>query len=85
MPKLSGDLICYVQPVARNSTAAHDEESYLWLPPCQFGDPADGFTAPPVLSMDTNLVSIKTANISVAHSGVMAIWQGRGAWAQNGG
>jgi hypothetical protein len=78
----TGDLICHVQPVAGNSAAAHDEENYLWLPPCQFGDPADGFTAPPVLSMDTNLVSIKTTNSSVAHSGVMAIWQGRGAWAQ---
>jgi len=77
----TGQLICHVEPQAGNSTMAHYEENYLWLPPCQFGNPADGYQAPPVLSMDTNLTSIKTTNSSVAHSGVMAIWQGRGAWA----
>jgi len=77
----TGQLICHVEPRAGNSTAAHDEEDYLWLPPCQFGNPADGYMAPPQLSWDTNLTSVKTTNSSVAHSGVMAIWQGRGAWA----
>lgn len=77
----TNEVLCTVTPVVGNSTVAHLEEDYIWLPPCQFGNPADGFLAPPVLSMDTNLTSVKIANSSVAHSGVMAIWQGRGAYA----
>ena len=77
----TGELICHVQPALGRSTVAHDEEDYIWLPPCQFGRAADGLMPPPVLSFDTNLTSVKWTNSSVAHSGVMAIWQGRGSYA----
>jgi hypothetical protein len=47
----------------------------------QWGSLAEGLKTPPVLGPDTNFTSVKWTNSSVAHSGVMAIWQGRGALA----
>ena len=41
----------------------------------------EGLRTPPVVNMSTKLRSIKWANSSVAHFGVMAIWQGRAAYA----
>lgn len=78
----TGELLCHVEPVAGKSANPQDEENYLWLPPCQWGAESDGLRAPPVLTMDTNLTSVKFTNNSVAHYGVMAIWQGRGAYAE---
>lgn len=51
------------------------------LPPCQYGAEAEGLRPPPVVNMSTRLRSVKWANSSVAHFGVMAIWQGRAAYA----
>ena len=131
----TGEELCRVTPMKGHSTAVKDEESYLWLPPCQYGSAAEGLRPPPVIPVGTNLTSIKVVidigstelrvkaivgereneaaentryieidigvftwrkwswrfisrlvavqwtNSSVAHSGVMAIWQGRGAYA----
>ena len=41
----------------------------------------EGLLPPPVLTPDMNFTSVKRTNNSVAHSGVMAIWQGRAAYA----
>ena len=67
--------------VAGNSTEAQNEADYLWLPPCQWGSAEEGLRPPPVILPDTNFTSVKYTNNTVAHSGVMAIWQGRAAWA----
>jgi hypothetical protein len=75
------ELLCRVEPTHGSGEAPMDEEAYLWLPPCQWGDPQDGLAPPPVIGLDTNLVGIKRANASVGHFGVMAIFQGRGAYA----
>jgi len=77
----TGEEICHVAPLAGHSAAPQDEESYLWLPPCQWGKASEGLRPPPVLPINTNLTSVKWANSSVAHFGVMAIWQGRAAYA----
>ena len=78
----TGEELCHVTPMRGHSAADKDEDSYLWLPPCQYGSSAEGLRPPPVLPVGTNLTSIKWTNNSVAHSGVMAIWQGRGAYAE---
>ena len=79
----TGELICHVTPTLGNSTAVKFEEDYLWLPPCTWGAAEDGLLPPPVLQPDTNLTSVKWTNNTVAHSGVMAIWQGRAAYASS--
>ena len=74
------ELICRVTPRMGTGDAVWDEEGYLWLPPCQWGDRADGLRPPPVLTLDTNLTAIKHANVTHYHYGVMGIWQMRGAY-----
>ena len=54
--------------------------SYLWLPPCEWGSADEGMLPPPVLQLDSNLTSVKRTNSTVGHTGVMAIWQARGAY-----
>ena len=78
----SGALLCRVTPVAGTSDRVHDEAGYLWLPPCQWGDPAADarLRPPPVLRLDANLTAVKRSNSSVYHYGVMGIWQMRGAY-----
>jgi hypothetical protein len=77
----TGDELCHVKPQVGSGFAAKNEEDYLWLPPCQWGSAEEGLNVPPVLPVGTNFTSIKWANSSVAHSGAMAIWQGRAAYA----
>jgi hypothetical protein len=77
----TNELLCRVTPLIGKSTTPMDEESYLWLPPCQWGDRADGLLKPPIITLETNLLGIKRANASVGHFGVMAIFQGRAAYA----
>ena len=44
------------------------------MPLCQYGSRAEGLRPPPVVKTSTRLRSIRWANSSVAHFGVMAIW-----------
>ena len=47
------------------------------MPLCQYGSRAEGLRPPPVVTVvntSTRLRSIRWANSSVAHFGVMAIW-----------
>jgi hypothetical protein len=76
----TGELLCHVEPMAGNSSDALNEESYLWLPPCQWGDVSDGLTPSPLLYPSTNLTSIKRGSSAYGHTGVMAIWQTRAAY-----
>ena len=78
----TGEELCHVKPVAgQSATVAQNESTYLWLPPCQWGAAVEGLAPPPTFSMSTNFLSVKRTNSSVGHFGVMAIWQGRGAYA----
>lgn len=63
------------------STEAHNEESYLvGIPPCLWGSNTEGLLPPPRLHLDANLTSIKRANSTNGHWGVMALWQMRAAY-----
>ncbi|CAE8678345.1 unnamed protein product [Polarella glacialis] len=77
----TGELLCSVQPMSGRSSSAKDERSYIWLPPCQWSFANEGLHKPPLLSLDTNLTSIKRASSTFAHPGVMAIWQMRAIYA----
>lgn len=80
----TNELICRQEAVygtaVSGATGARrfDEKGYLALPPCVWGAAADGLEEPPLLTWDTNLTSIKTTNATYAHTGEMALWQGRG-------
>lgn len=83
----TGELICRQTPVYGNSPAAtnetnkYDEQGYVAIPPCLFGDEADGLMPPPYLKYDQNLTAIKRNNNTYDHYGEMAMWQMRGAQA----
>lgn len=74
------ELLCRVTPRMGQGDAVWDEAGYVWLPPCQWGDAADGLRPPPVLSLDANLSVVKQANVTAYHYGVMGIFQMRGAY-----
>ena len=74
----TGQLICRVEPVFGKSDNVYDERNFLALPPCIWGDEAEGLLPPPHLSLDTTLLSIKKNNSTLAVTGEMASWQMRG-------
>uniref|UniRef100_A0A7S4F885 Uncharacterized protein n=1 Tax=Chrysotila carterae TaxID=13221 RepID=A0A7S4F885_CHRCT len=56
-----------------------DEAGYLVLPPCLFGDEAEGLYPPVYLPPNTPLISVKrNRNTYSGHFGEMASWQMRG-------
>lgn len=55
-----------------------DEQGYVRLFPCVFGDHGEGLQPPPFLSFETNLRSVKITNATYTHYGEMAHWQCRG-------
>jgi hypothetical protein len=77
----TGELICRNAPIYGNGTAPLDEMSYIIsIPPCLFGSKEEGLQPPPVLSLNSNLTTIKRANNTNGHWGVMALWQMRAAY-----
>jgi len=48
------------------------------IPPCVWGSD-QGLLPPPLLSLDSNLTTIKRSNNASGHWGVMALWQMRAA------
>ena len=77
----TGELICRNAPIYGTGTRAQDENSYvISIPPCLFGSKEEGLLPPPVLSLNSNLTTIKRANNTNGHWGVMALWQMRGAY-----
>eukprot|EP00040_Diaphanoeca_grandis_P019959 m.105756 g.105756 ORF g.105756 m.105756 type:complete len:792 (-) comp27674_c0_seq2:460-2835(-) len=82
----TGDLICRQTPVTGTAPAAthtnpYDELGYIAVPPCLYGPEDEGLVAPPFLSYDQNLTSIKKNNNTYGHYGEMAMWQCRGSQA----
>lgn len=77
----TGELICKVSPRMGKGDQVFDEDGYIWLPHCAWGDPTDGLRVPPRFQPSTNFMSIKKANSTYYHPGVMAIWQMRAAFA----
>jgi len=78
------ELLCHMGPVYGNGTGSsttsgmYDEEGYLSLPPCLWGDD-EGLHPSLLLPPNTELVSIKkNSNTHVGHFGEMASWQMRG-------
>lgn len=76
----TGALICRSVPLYGTTVGAPlDEKSYAYgIPPCVWGGADEGLPPPPLLSLETNLLVIAKYNSSVPHTGVMAMWQGRG-------
>jgi hypothetical protein len=78
----TGELICRNAPTYGNGTDPHNELSYVVaIPPCLWGTQEEGLLTPPRLHLDTNLSSVKRANNTHGHWGVMALWQMRAAYA----
>ena len=78
------ELLCHQAPIYGNGTGAnsvsgmYDEEGYLSLPPCLWGDDA-GLHPSILLPPKTELVSVKkNKNTHAGHFGEMASWQMRG-------
>lgn len=74
----TGRLLCGVEPLYGTSGAIYDEKGFLTLPPCLWGDLADGLEEPIFLPLNTTLLSIKRNNSTLPHTGEMASWQMRG-------
>ena len=74
----TGDLICRVVGIMGEGTnASYDEEGYIKLNPCLFGED-EGLLEPQMFRWDSNFTSIKRANNTYTHYGEMASWQMRG-------
>jgi hypothetical protein len=59
----TGELICKNEPIYGNSTKAQNENKYvISIPPCLFGSKEEGLMPPPIISLDSNLTTIKRAN-----------------------
>lgn len=50
------------------------------IPPCLWGSASEGLLPPPILSLDSNLTSIKRTNSTNGHWGVMGLWQMRASY-----
>lgn len=74
----TGKLLCGMQPEFGKGTETYNEEGYVALPPCLWGNPEEGLLAPPLLPLDAELLSIKKNNNTYGHYGEMASWQMRG-------
>lgn len=79
--KDTGELICHISPRMGQGDKAFDENGYIWLPHCAWGNPIDGLKPPYLFKPETRFMSIKKENSTYYHPGVMAIWQMRGAFA----
>ena len=77
----TGELICRNVAEYGAGLAPSDEKGYVvGIPPCVWGSAADGLQAPPRIHLDSNLTTIKRANSTNGHWGVMALWQARAAY-----
>ena len=79
----TGMLLCSHYPVFGKSHEVMDEEGYLAIPPCLWGEEDEGLVSPVFLPYDANLTSIKRNNNTYTHYGEMASWQMRGVLIQN--
>jgi len=76
----TGKLLCRNEPVLGSGSGAWNETGYLLsIPPCVWGHDK-GLPPPPVLKKETRLLSIAKYNNTYKHTGVMSLWQIRGAY-----
>ncbi len=74
----TGSLICrVVGEMGRGTDKPYDEEGYIRLNPCLFGED-EGLLESQIFRWDSNFTSIKRANNTYTHYGEMASWQMRG-------
>jgi len=77
----TGGKICSQQPMYGSGNASEDfqEDGYINIAPCIFGDAEDFLPAPPGgdkgLPMSTRLFSKKVCRADYAHHGEMSLWQ----------
>jgi len=76
----TGALLCRQFAKIGTGQDKFDEAGYVNIPPCLWGSPEEGLMPPPVLTMETTLLSIKRNNDTNAHYGEMASWQMRGTY-----
>ena len=74
----TGNLICRQVPLTGTSPTAsaanpYDEQGYIAVPPCLFGNASEGLAPEPFLAYDQNLTSIKKNNNTYGHYGT---WRG---------
>jgi len=75
----TGALLCRQTPlIGSGGTDKYDELGYIAIPPCVWGSVEEGLIPPTLLSLETNLLSIKRNNNTYGHYGEMASWQMRG-------
>lgn len=74
----TGKLLCHMEPIFGQGVEVFNEKNYVALPPCVWGSVEDGLEEPELLSLDTELLSIKRNNNTIGHYGEMASWQMRG-------
>ena len=80
----TGELICRNTAEYGTGTEPLNETGYVvGVPPCVWGSAAEGLKPPPVITLDMNLTTIKHANSTNGHWGVMALWQARGSYLTN--
>jgi hypothetical protein len=77
------ELICRNEAkIGTNNSQHMNEEGFVvGIPPCVWGAAEDGLLPPPRIHLDSNLTTIKYANSTNGHWGVMALWQMRAAYA----
>merc|ERR1711966_402573 len=77
----TGELLCRQMPVIGQGNTADDkfdEEDYIALPPCLWGDD-EGLEPSFLLPANTPLLAVKrNRNTKMGHFGEMASWQMRG-------
>jgi len=71
----TGELVCSQKPVYGRSNATYDEDGYLAVPPCVFGDAKQGLVPMQSLPPSTRLFSNKTCKADYGHHGEMSLWQ----------
>lgn len=76
----ANELICRQAPVYGKSNAIFDEKGYITVPPCVFGDAADGLIPARTLPFGTRLFSTKKCNADAGHHGEMSLWQTYGVF-----
>ena len=77
----TGTLICRNEAMYGKGTSPHDETGYVvGIPPCLWGAAEEGLRPPPIIRLDGHYSSVKRANNTNGHWGVMALWQMRAAY-----
>ena len=79
------ELLCRAVPhygaVSSDPSSPPDDGYISAIPPCLWGQANDKLSPPPRLSLGTRLLSVAHYNASYEHTGVVAHWELRGAWA----